>query len=218
MAKDKVTPSLVVIGPARLVLYNPILTKTKYDNKTKKSVVAEDGSYNATFLIPETDTGTIEAVKEALRTAANNANSSIEFKEWSKKFQPGEKVIEKALKKNPEKSADRMDYMRGHWVLEAKSKFAPDLSKAVSGKAVEVPSEVADKEFYSGCMVKAEINFVGSEIDNGDRTSRYLTAYVNFIVKVGEGQRLGRKSRDEVFKGALGGSSAQDPTTGDEDF
>jgi hypothetical protein len=81
-----------------------------------------------------------------------------------------------------------------------------------------VPAETADREFYSGCMVKAELNLVGSQIESGENTNRYLTAYVNFIVKVGEGERLGRKSRDDVFKGALGGSSAQDPTTGDEDF
>lgn len=215
---DKKTPSLVVIGPATLVLYHPILTKTKYDSKTKKSVVSEDGSYNASFLIPQSDTATVEAVKAAYAKAAKEANSGVDFKDWSKKFQLGEKVIEKALKKNPDKSADRMDYMRGMWVLEAKSKFAPDLSKAVGGKAVEVPAEVAEREFYSGCMTKAEINIVGSEIEQGENTARYLTAYVNFIVKVGEGSRLGRKSRDDVFKGSLGGTSAADPTSGDEDF
>lgn len=215
----KVTPSLVVIGPATLVLYHPILTKTKYDSKTKKSVVDDaNGSYNATFLIPQSDTATVEAIKAAYVTAAKEANSGVEFKDWSKKFTLGEKVIEKALKKNPDKSADRMAYMKGMWVVEAKSKFAPDLSKAVGGKAVEVPAEMADREFYSGCLTKAELNIVGSEIESGENTNRYLTAYVNFIVKVGEGARLGRKSRDDVFKGSLGGTSAADPTTGDEDF
>mgnify|MGYP003649363331 FL=1 len=215
----KVTPSLVVIGPATLVLYHPVLTKTKFDSKTRKSVVDDvNGSYNATFLIPQSDTVTVEAVKAAYVKAAKETNSSVEFKDWSKKFTLGEKVIEKAMKKNPDKSADRMAYMKGMWVLEAKSKFAPDLSKAVGGKAVEVPSETADREFYSGCLCKAELNLVGSQIESGENTNRYLTAYVNFIVKVGEGDRLGRKSRDDVFKGALGGSSAQDPTSGDEDF
>ena len=79
--------------------------------------------------------------------------------------------------------------------------------------------------FYSGAEVIAELNFVAHEIDGVDAdgepiVNRYISAYHNFILKVGEGTRFGRKSREEVFKGVMGGVSKENPLEDkdDEDF
>jgi hypothetical protein len=81
---------------------------------------------------------------------------------------------------------------------------------------VEVVEEMVAREFYSGCFVKAELNFVATEIE-GDPIARYISAYHNFLVKVKDGDRLGRKSRGEVFKGVLGGVSDQKVLEDDDD-
>lgn len=214
----KTVPSLVLTPVARLVTFHGILEKTEYDPKTKKSVVSgsDKARYNATFLIPKTEN--LDAVKAAMVQAGKNRNPEVPFADWRKALKDGNRIIERALKKNPEKSEARLAFYKDMWVIESKSTFAPDLSKAVNGKAVEVPVEMADKEFYSGCYVKAELNFVANEIEDGDDTKRYISAYHNFIVKVKDGERLGRKSRDDVFKGALGGVSDQKLDTDDVAF
>ena len=53
-----------------------------------------------------------------------------------------------------------------------------------------------------------------------DKAARYISAYHNFILKIGEGERFGRKSRDEVFKGVMGGQTKENPLEDkdDEDF
>jgi hypothetical protein len=209
----KIEPSLVVTPKARLLAFQPVNEATAFiDPKTKKE--KGEKSYRATLLIPKTEN--MDAIKAAMQKAAKVKNASADYAAWKKCVKDGNKLIEKAVAKG--KSADRLSYYKDHWVIEAKSKFAPDLSKAVNGTAVDIEAELVQREFYSGCYVKAELNFVASEIDNGDdEPNRYISAYHNFLVKVGDGDRLGRKSRTEVFKGALGGSSSEDPS-GDEDF
>jgi len=205
----------VLTPVARLLAFQPLNVKTEFDNKTKKFIVSPAGStvgrYNATFLIPMAED--VAAIQAAMKEAARDCNPSVEFKHFQHKFRKGNALIEKALKKNPEKNADRMSYYKDMWVLEAKSVHLPDLSKAVNGKPTEVANEMVSREFYSGCFVKAEINFSATEVDDGEdengdaRFKRYVTAYHNFVIKVKDGERLGRKSREEVFKGALGGTS-----------
>lgn len=211
---SKIEPSLVVTPVARLLIFAAANEATPFiDPKTKKE--KGDKMYRATLLIPVSEN--IDAIKAAMAKAAKVKNDSIASDGWKKCLKSGNKLIEKALAKNPEKSADRLAYYKDHWVIEAKSKFKPDFSKAVNGNAVEVADEMVAREFYSGCYVKAELNFVATEIDADDTVNRYISAYHNFLVKVKDGDRLGRKSRSEVFKGVLGGVSDKKVLDDDDD-
>lgn len=210
---SKIEPSLVVTPVARLLIFSAANEATPFiDPKTKKE--KGDKMYRATLLIPMSEN--IDAIKAAMAKAAKIKNADVASDGWKKCLKSGNKLIEKALAKNPDKSADRLAYYKDHWVIEAKSKFKPDFSKAVNGSAVEVADEMVAREFYSGCYVKAELNFVATEID-GDEVARYISAYHNFLVKVKDGDRLGRKSRDEVFKGVLGGVSDKKVLEDDDD-
>jgi len=203
----------VITPVARLICFNPLDIKTEWDAKTKKFVVStsDKARYTATLLIAETED--VEAIKAAMKAAASEVNPDIEFKKWEHKFRKGNTLLEKDRKKNPDKSADRLSYYKDMWVLDVKSVHCPDLSKAANGKAVEVPHEMVSREFYSGCYVKAEVNFAATEISDGEdengesKFKRYVTGYHNFLIKVKDGDRLGRKSREDVFKGVLDDTS-----------
>lgn len=211
---SKIEPSLVVTPVARLLIFSAANEATPFiDPKTKKE--KGDKMYRATLLIPVSEN--IDAIKAAMAKAAKLKNGDVASDGWKKCLKSGNKLIEKALAKNPDKSADRLEYYKDHWVIEAKSKFKPDFSKAVNGSAVEVVDEMVAREFYSGCYVKAELNFVATEIDADDTVNRYISGYHNFLVKVKDGDRLGRKSRGEVFKGVLGGVSDKKVLEDDDD-
>ncbi|TXI11691.1 MAG: DUF2815 family protein [Rhizobium sp.] len=219
MAKNP--PCLALTPPAKLLIFDPLTEKKPFiDPKTKKE--KGDPKYRATFIIPKS--ANMDQIKAQLAAAARAKNASIPYEQWKKPVKDGNKLIERAVAKG--KAEGSLAYYKDCWVVECKSEFKPDLSIARGGKAEPVPDEAAGQVFYSGAQVIGELNFVAHEIEgednNGDPiVSRYISAYHNFVLKVGEGERFGRKSRDEVFKGVMGGTSAENPMAGkdeDEDF
>lgn len=213
MAKNP--PCLALTPPAKLLIFDPLTEKKPFiDPKTKKE--KGDPKYRATFIIPKS--ANMDAIKAQLVAAAAAKNRDVPYEKWKKPVKDGDKLIEKAVARG--KSEGSLGYYKNCWVIECKSEFKPDLSIARGGKAEPVPDEAAGTIFYSGAEVLAELNFVAHEIDGGEETARYISAYHNFILKIGEGERFGRKSRDEVFKGVMGGVSKENPLEDkeDEDF
>lgn len=214
MAKNP--PCLALTPPAKLLIFDPLTEKKPFiDPKTKKE--KGDPKYRATFIIPKS--ANMDAIKAQLVAAAAAKNRDVPYEKWKKPVKDGDKLIEKAIARG--KSEGSLGYYKNCWVIECKSEFKPDLSIARSGKAEPVPDEAAGTIFYSGAEVLAELNFVAHEIENSDdEPSRYISAYHNFILKIGEGERFGRKSRDEVFKGVMGGVTKENPLEDkdDEDF
>lgn len=214
MAKNP--PCLALTPPAKLLIFDPLTEKKPFiDPKTKKE--KGDPKYRATFIIPKS--ADVSAIQAQLRAAAAAKNSSVPYDKWKKPVKDGNKLIEKAVARG--KSEGSLAYYKDCWVIECKSEFKPDLSIARAGKPEPVPDEAAGTIFYSGAAVIAELNFVAHEIENSDdEPSRYISAYHNFVLKIGEGERFGRKSREEVFKGVMGGVSKENPLEdeGGEDF
>ncbi len=211
MAKNP--PCLALTPPAKLLIFDPLTEKKPFiDPKTKKE--KGDPKYRATFIIPKS--ANMDQIKAQLAAAAKAKNPNVPYEKWKKPVKDGNKLIEKAVAKG--KSEGSLAYYKDCWVIECKSEFKPDLSIARGGKAEPVPDEAAGQVFYSGAQVIGELNFVAHEIENSDdEPSRYISAYHNFVLKIGEGERFGRKSRDEVFKGVMGGTSAENPLAGDKD-
>lgn len=214
MAKS--APCLALTPKAKLLIFDPLIEKKPFiDPKTKKE--KGDPKYRATFIIPKS--ADVSAIQAQLRAAAAAKNSSVPYDKWKKPVKDGNKLIEKAIARG--KSEGSLAYYKDCWVIECKSEFKPDLSIARSGKPEPVEDAAAGAVFHSGAEVIAELNFVAHEIENSDdEPSRYISAYHNFILKIGEGERFGRKSRDEVFKGVMGGVTKENPLEGegDEDF
>lgn len=214
MAKS--APCLALTPKAKLLIFDPLTEKKPFiDPKTKKE--KGDPKYRATFIIPKS--ADVSAIQAQLRAAATARNPNVPYEKWKKPVKDGNKLIEKAVARG--KSEGSLAYYKDCWVIECKSEFKPDLSIARQGKAEPVEDAAAGQVFYSGAEVIAELNFVAHEIENSDdEPSRYISAYHNFILKVGEGERFGRKSRDEVFKGVMGGVSKENPLEdeGDDAF
>ena len=212
MAKNP--PCLALTPPAKLLIFDPLTEKKPFiDPKTKKE--KGDPKYRATFIIPKS--ADVSAIQAQLRAAAAAKNREVSYDKWKKPVKDGNKLIEKAVARG--KSEGSLAYYKDCWVIECKSEFKPDLSIARQGKAEAVPDEAAATIFYSGAEVLAELNFVAHEIENSDdEPSRYISAYHNFILKIGEGERFGRKSRDEVFKGVMGGQSTENPLSEEDGF
>lgn len=222
--RAKKAPNLVLIPSARLVTFQGVAVKVKYDNKTKKTVPAEDGAYPLTLLIPLASN--IDYIKQAMNNAIAAEDPSTPMASWEKCIKNGDKLIERNVKKNPDKSPDRWSMYKDMWVLEAKSKLPPRFSIPEGGKTKDLEDvNLINNVFYSGCMVAAELNFVANKIDTGklDQDDNaifnyYINAYHNGVLKIGDGERFGRRSSQDVFKSVIGGKTAANPTTGDEDF
>jgi len=213
----KLPPCIALTPPALLLVFNPLTVKVPFiDPKTKKE--KGDPKYRATFIIPKT--ADMDAIKAQLRAAAAAANPSVPYEKWKKPIKDGNKLIEKAIANG--KSEGALAYYKDCWVIECKTDHLPDLSVANgTPKPTPVTGEEANVAFYSGAKVIGELNFRAYEIDSGgDEPNRFISAYHNFVLKIGDGPRFGRKSRDEVFKGVMGGQTKENPLEdeGGEDF
>lgn len=213
----KAPARIALTPPARLLVFpsSPLLEKTPFiDPQTKKE--KGEKKYRATFLISKSEN--MDAIKAQLRAAAADTNSAIPYDKWKKPIKDGNKLIEKAVAKG--KSEGSLAYYKDCWVIECKTDHLPDLSIANgTPKPTPVTGEEATAAFYSGCKVLAEFNFRAYEIDSGgDEPNRFISAYHNFILKIGDGDRFGRKSRDEVFKGVMGGQSTENPLSEEDGF
>lgn len=223
---SKKAPNLVLIPQATLVTFQGVTTKVKYDAKTKKTIPADDGKYVATLLIPIIVN--IDYIKSAMQNAAAVEDANTPFAQWEKAVKVGNKIIEKNIKKQPDKSPERWAMYKDQWVIECRSTFPPAFSIPEGGRAKTLDESqfaLIKSLFYSGCQVAAELNFVANKIDSGkddadgnDIYNFYINAYHNSLLKIGDGPRLGRKSQDDIFKNVLGGKTTANPTAGDEDF
>lgn len=211
MAKS--APCLALTPLAKLLIFDPLTEKKPFiDPKTKKE--KGDPKYRATFIIPKS--ANMDAIKAQLAAAAAACDASVPYEKWKKPVKDGNKLIEKAVARG--KSEGSLAYYKDCWVIECKSEFKPDLSIARRGKPEPVEDAAAGAVFYSGAEVIAELNFVAHKIEGGgEEPSYYISAYHNFILKVGEGTRFGRKSREEVFKGVMGGVSKENPLEDEDD-
>ncbi|MGD9724374.1 MAG: ssDNA-binding protein [Pirellulales bacterium] len=217
--------NIVLIPRARLVTFHGVATKVKYNPTTKKSEPNPEGKYPATLLIPKSDN--LDSIRAAIKTAIEAEASSVPWEQWEKFLKDGNKIIEKTLKKNPEKSADRLEFYKDQWVLEVSSQNPPSFSIPEGGRAkVLEDAALVQRTFYSGCYVAAEINVVANRVDSGrddpntgdDIYNHYVNGYHNMLLKVGDGDRFGRRDANDVFKNLLGGKTQNNPTTGTEEF
>lgn len=167
--------------------------------------------FSANFVFPAAS----EDLKGMKQLAAKLARAKWPDKQFSElhfPFNSGDKLADKRKEKAGKEDGD---YMRGHVVINAKSKYEPRLSYIEKGRIIDLENDVAKiaakGKFYSGVQVLAQLNFVpyqASEQNIG------ITAYLNMVVSTCKGDRLsGGQAASETFKGYVGSVSAEDPTT-----
>lgn len=163
--------------------------------------------FEATILIPKSDTETLEAIKKACGAARS--------KKW-----PGE--APKGLL-NPVKDGDDMstEAFAGHWVIRPKATPKKDpTTGAITGRPGVVlpnlkPASVDD--IQSGDFVNVDVNPYGYDMSG----NRGVAFGLNNVQLVQKGDRIGGgKSRPEnVFEAMeLAGSPSESNGSSDDDF
>jgi hypothetical protein len=123
-----------------------------------------------------------------------------------------DRVLAKAKDAGKEKPESHVAFYRGNVMFRTSpSQFQPQVIDR-AGKDILVARDV-----YSGAWGVAEVNFVATlHVATGDKM---VKMYANRIIKMRDGNRIasGRDAK-EAFKDLLGGTSAKDPTVGDDDI
>lgn len=191
--------------------------------------VARKPRFEASFMIPVDDTEDLPAIKALLGRAAMEkfgTTTGIKFP-----LQDGNKVADAAKLKNRDR-----EFLRGQVLLAAHANTVsakgdtlnpPRLSvlvqNAMSGKGEYVDYEgehrqIADKFFYPGVLLRADITVATYPAPLGPG----VHAYVNHLLSFNSGEKLAigmdNDARwgdaDETFKQYVGHVSAADPTAG----
>lgn len=162
-------------------------------------------------LMMEPDHPELKGLKAKMGEAAKAKWPSRPLSELKFPLSSGDKAAEKAKAKGKNR-----DFMKGLLVLTARSKFPPVLSVLENGKIITLESDMAKAKykakFYSGCVVAASVNFVAYDSDDGDDG---VTAYIQSLLWVKDGERIGGRDQAEVFKSYQGTTTAEDPLAED---
>lgn len=139
-------------------------------------------------------------------------------------WQSGEAAIEKRTKKLAKKGQQydgKLDFLKGHYVLKAASKYRPKLSIVHNGGILDLITDdlvaAHAKKFYGGVQCLAELQlwpYDGKKDDDKDG----VTAYLKYVLSANKGEKIGgeggQRPASEVFKGYVGTLTDVDPTAG----
>lgn len=175
-----------------------------------------DPKFGVTFIMDPSYAG-LAALKAKLTEAAKSKWPSRPVSELKFPLTSGDRAADKAKAKDKDR-----EFMRGHLVLTARSKFPPILSVLENGRIITLDSDALKakykSKFYSGCYVAASVNLVpyeGEEKDDGT-TADGVTAYLQSLLWVKDGERLGgTRDQTEVFKSYMGTTTSENPLADD---
>jgi len=199
------------------VPYLNVITPRQFKNKG-------DPKFDATFIFPK-DSPEVPLIRQRMAAAAKAKWPSRALTELKFPMEAGEKKIEKAGAKEVDTAAKEgrapkardLPFFKDHFVLVARSKYPPALSVLENGRIISLESDLLKAQykakFYNGCYVSAEINFVAYISDMG---ADGVTAYLQSILWVRDGERIGGRDQAEVFKDYAGSVTSEDPIGDDE--
>lgn len=165
-----------------------------------------EAKFQTTFLIPE-DSTEIPAIKAAIAAVARAKWPDRPLTELKMPLVSGKKKADKAAAK----SKDGKFYL-GNLVLTARTQYPPVLNVLDKGSIVTLDSDMAKAKykgkFYSGAIMAGEVKFVAYE---GDEGADGVTAYLQSLLWVKDGERIGGKDQSETYRGYVGQKSDDDP-------
>lgn len=190
-------------------MYNFEMIMTPEDLE-KFEVLQEDGEWDSIN------------VSHAMAQVAREEWPGIDLKETVK-----HKSLRWPLKDGNQKKAEREakgkkgDVYEGMKVIPVKAseKYPPQLYVVENGKFRELSrTDDGDRQkieqlFVAGFYVKANVNVTTAFLND----IKYVTFYVNAVVFIREGERIGGMTAEQRFGGIEGGESDYDPTEGLDD-
>lgn len=204
MADNAVDGRIAMLRPVRALFCN-VLNARKFKKNGKE--VGEE-KFDATFVLMADD---LKDIKDKAIAVARAKWPGRDLKELKFPFKQAEKQAEKAKSRKP--GADVSIYTPGTFIMAARSKYGPQLCYLDGKKVVEFSEAnraLAKSKFYNGCWVVPQLNFVPYTGDTDDG----VTAYLDAMLWVKDGERIGGVSAAEAFKGYVGTVSGEDPTGG----
>jgi len=199
--------------------YMNVFTPQSFKKKGKE---VGDPKYGVTLMMEPGYAG-LKALQAKLLEAARSKWPTRDMKELKFPVTTGDRAADKAKAKGKDR-----EFMRGHLILTARSKYPPTLAVLENGKIITLESDALKakykSKFYSGCFVAASVNLVpyeGEEAEDEDGnpiTKDGVTAYIQSLLWVKDGARLGgSRDQSEVFKSYMGTTTAENPLAGDLD-
>lgn len=199
---DKADGRIAMLKPVRALFCN-VLNARKFVKNGKE---VGDAKHDATFVLDADD---IKALKDKAIEVAKAKWPGRDLKELKFPFTKAETAAEKAKAKGKDASI----YTAGTFLISGRSKYPPQLSVLEGKKVVEFNEQnrgLAKSKFYNGCYVVPQFNFVPYTGDDKDG----VTAYLDALLWIKDGPKIGGVSASEAFKGYVGSVSGEDPTGG----
>ncbi|MDE2020099.1 MAG: DUF2815 family protein [Patescibacteria group bacterium] len=164
-----------------------------------------------------------KGIKSALLAVAKEAFPGRDLKTLKFPVESGDSMADRSAAKSKDGS-----FFRGHTVFKASSNEEnPPVLSVLDGKNIrELLGAQREAEgrklFYNGCYVLLAVYVSpyksGSEGGVGEYSG--VKAYLNQVLWVADGPRIGGASSSEIFKGYAGAVTAEDPyaNSGDAPF
>lgn len=155
-------------------------TRLAFPKLWKPEVVGTDGNgrakYAATFLIPKSDTETINKINAAVQAAINASGQTLTDRSGQLAAN-----LKFPLTDGDMKAGDYPEYA-GHWYINAYS----DRKPAVFDQQMQPLSEDSPNNVYSGCYVRGNVNFYAY-----NSQSKGIACGLSGLQKWEDGENLG---------------------------
>ena len=227
----KKSASLLLRTPVVRMSYPNLLNPKKF--KDPKTGREGNPMYNFEMIMTPEDLENFEVLRET--DEWDSINVSHAMAEVAKEEWPGinlkEAVANKSLrwplKDGNQKKAEREangkkgDVYEGMKIIPVKAteKWPPQLYVVENSKFRELKRDddadrrKIDQIFVAGYYVRANVNVTTAFLNE----IKYVTFYVNAVVFIREGERIGGMTAEQRFGGIEGGESDYDPTEGLDD-
>lgn len=206
---------VVLNMPAQIA--HPLLTRAAAEAAVARGLEVNDFGGKLILTLDHMD---LPAINAALVQAAKDVWPGRALTELRFPLKDGTKLADKAEKRNRE-------YFRGHKVLTIKAPLQNRKKEPLQAPAVfdirspstQLPNGTAeemariDRLVFSGAYVCAQLNFKGTK-GNGSNIQDGVTCYLNALIFVKDGERIGGFDGATVFSGIIGRQSAESPTAG----
>lgn len=163
---------IVIESPVRLSYPSLFQPKTMEDGK--------DPRYQATLIIPKTDTVTLGKISQALQSVYAEASQATGAWRGKPPTQPTISYYDGDLP-NPRSGEDWGAECKGCMVLRTSSANKPDVVDEYGNKVMDAT------KVYAGCYIYAGIAFAGYDT-NGNKG---IGAFINTVMFAGDGEPFG---------------------------
>lgn len=166
----------VITGKVRFSFVNVFEPKAFNENQTPK--------YSVMLLIPKSDVGTIDKIRNAIDAAAQKGLHTKFGGKLPAVLKTTLKDADKDTNNDGEVFKDIWDYVAGHYIINVSSLNRPGI---VDENLNPIINPV---EFYSGCYGRASINFFAYN----NTGSKGISAGLQNLQKLEDGEPLGSTS------------------------